>query len=219
MTSTRLDHILLGVPDLETAVREFEQDTGVRPVVGGEHPSYGTSNALVSLSDGVYLELIGPGSSASADNAGGRFARLKNRGLVGFAMSAEDLGSVADRVRAQGYEAWGPSSGSRVTPNGERLEWQVLGIGGHSFGDFVPFLIDWGETSHPAAAAPGGLAISRFEIQHSDAAALATIHRDVLGADVEIIQADQSVLSLVVETPNGQVEFQGEGPLTILGNL
>jgi len=219
MVSTQLDHILLGVPDLETAISEFEQDTGVRPVVGGEHPSYGTSNALVSLSDGVYLELIGPGSSASADNAGGRFARLKTSGLVGFAISAEDLGSMADLARAQGFKARGPSLGSRVTPNGERLEWQVLGIGGHCFGDFVPFLIDWSETPHPSEKAPGGLTISRFEILHSDAGGLARIHRDLLGTDVEIIQADRSMLCLVLETPKGRIAFNGEGPLTFLGNL
>jgi Glyoxalase-like domain len=55
-----LDHILLGVPDLDAGVTAFEQATGVTPLRGGKRPSRGTENALVSLGNGSYLEIIAP---------------------------------------------------------------------------------------------------------------------------------------------------------------
>jgi Glyoxalase-like domain len=55
-----LDHIMLAAPDLEAAVVDFEQRTGVRPSEGGRHPGQGSRNVLATLGNGCYLEIIGP---------------------------------------------------------------------------------------------------------------------------------------------------------------
>jgi hypothetical protein len=55
--TVHIDHILLGIDDLDRGMDLFEQRSGVRPVQGGKHPG-GTHNALVSLGDGTYLEII-----------------------------------------------------------------------------------------------------------------------------------------------------------------
>ena len=34
-----IDHVMVGVSNLERAVSDFEKATGVRPVFGGKHPS------------------------------------------------------------------------------------------------------------------------------------------------------------------------------------
>jgi catechol 2,3-dioxygenase-like lactoylglutathione lyase family enzyme len=217
--TARIDHVLLGVPDLDVAVRDFEIDTGVRPMIGGEHPDFGTCNALVRLCDGAYFEIIGPGPEASAENLGGVFARLESRSLAGFALASGDLEAVAERVRQNGFEAQGPIPGSRTTPDGDHLEWQMLMIGGHEFGGFVPFLIDWGDTPHPAATAPPGLSVARFEVRHPNSGELRQIYRDLLGVDLTTVQADHSMLDLVMDTPRGRVAFRGDGPLDLLDDL
>jgi hypothetical protein len=219
MASARLDHILQGVPDVDAAVDDFERVTGVRPIAGGEHPAFGTVNALVSLSDGTFFELIGPGPGVEGNNLGGQIAELGEPRLIAFALASSELDVVADRVRAGGFEAQGPVPGRRTTPEGGELEWRMLLIGGHDFGDFVPFLIDWGDSPHPATTSPTGLSVERFEVRHPEAGVLRQIYRDLLGADVETVQADHAMLDLVMDTPKGRVAFRGDGPMRFLEEL
>jgi hypothetical protein len=219
MASARLDHILLGVPDVDSAVDDFERVTGVRPVAGGEHPAFGTANALVSLSDGCYFEIFGPGPGVEGNNLGGQLAMQGERRLIAFALASSKLDVVAERVREGGFEAQGPIPGSRTTPDGDELDWQMLLIGGHDYGAFVPFLIDWGDSPHPATTSPTGISVERFEVHHPDAGVLGQIYRDLLGAEVETVHADHSMLDLVLDTPKGRVAFRGEGPLRFLEDL
>src|SRR5215212_4539834 len=92
-----IDHILLGVPDLQSGTKAFERATGVKPVYGGKHPGRGTENALVSLGDGVYLELIAPQPQPDATTELTReLAALKEPRLVGWAAHATGLPALRE---------------------------------------------------------------------------------------------------------------------------
>lgn len=53
-----LDHLVLGVPDLEEGVANFARRTRLSPVFGGRHPT-GTADYLVKLGSSAYLEILG----------------------------------------------------------------------------------------------------------------------------------------------------------------
>lgn len=133
---TGIDHIVIVVSDLEAAVKDYEQ-LGFRVVPGGRHP-IGTYNALISLADGAYIELI-------AFYEGNREHRWwnplqKGGGLVDFCMQTDDLTSDTARFRSAGVNIDDPQPLTRMRPDGTQLRW-VLSIPREGHRGVAPFLI------------------------------------------------------------------------------
>ncbi len=116
-----LDHILLGCFDLTTGIDFVEKRTGIRAAFGGVHPGRGTRNALLSLGEKHYLEIIAldPLQSDAPDDHG--LTKLVEPRLVGWAAHPGDLDQFAARLRSASIEFDGPSPGSRKRPDGRLL--------------------------------------------------------------------------------------------------
>jgi hypothetical protein len=200
--AARLDHIVVGVPDLEAATDAIEGLTGVRPVFGGEHPNRGTHNALLSLGDGVYLELIAVRPGAEAPD----FAALQ--GLPGptpvdWAVAVDDPATASSRLRAAGFAPTIPKPGSRRTPAGAVLHWETFGLEPAPPG--APFFIHWlPETPHPSGTSPAGCSLSRLAIASPDAGALGRL-RDALGLRLDIQESQATQITLTLRCPKGTV--------------
>ena len=132
-TPTRplLDHLILLASSLPLATAHFS-GLGFAVHPGGTHADGLTENALVSLPDGVYLELIAflPGAARSAHWWG---AKTPN-GWADWALTPPAGMSAADVLAAMhssasargGREQWNaPRAGGRRTPEGRQLEWEV----------------------------------------------------------------------------------------------
>jgi Glyoxalase-like domain len=111
-----VDHLLLGVPDLDRGIAWVERMTDVKAMIGGSHPGRGTRNALLSLGGRQYLEIIAPDPAQSTFGFQIDLRKLSEPRLVNWAAASTDLDGVAKRASAAGQSVAGPRDGSRQRP-------------------------------------------------------------------------------------------------------
>ncbi|MBM4133502.1 MAG: VOC family protein [Nitrospira sp.] len=135
-----LDHLLIAVEDLPKAM-ELYRRLGFQVLVGGEHPTVGTHNALVSFSDGCYLELIGVKKPELAQQFpfGQQVleALAKPNRLAGYALESDDVTGDVQAVRDRGLTIAKAPPGGRVRPDGQQVSWRTA----HPENPRLPFLI------------------------------------------------------------------------------
>jgi hypothetical protein len=199
-----VDHLLLGVPDLEAGMKWFEEKTGIRPAGGGSHPGRGTRNALVSLGGRHYLEIIAPDpAQAGVDNemvAG--LKKLTAPRLVGWAAASTDLEATIARLDAAKVAHSPATPGSRKRPDGRELAWRTVAV--QSDLECIPFFIDWGTTVHPSVDAPAGAKLLSLRFRHPKPAALRA-ELDRLGFDAEVETSPAPSFTARLDTPRGVV--------------
>ena len=111
-----LDHVIVGVRDLEARAKTYTALLGRAPSWRGTHPGQGTANALFRL-ENTYLELLGPvgeGGSASMLRA-----RLDSdgEGLIGMAFGTDDADACARALRDRGLSPTDPVPGTGRDPD------------------------------------------------------------------------------------------------------
>jgi hypothetical protein len=198
-----VDHILLGAADLDRATEIVAQKTGVQPVYGGKHPR-GTHNALLSLGKTTYLEIIGVQPGAKPEGFEG-LAKLDKPALIDWAVTGGDANALRESLEKAGFRLTPLQPGSRTTPAGATLHWQVFG-----FADpfpLAPFFITWSpDTPHPASTSPAGCTLKRFALAAPDTSALTKL-KTALQLDVEISAGKSPSFTLDLDCPKGPVTF------------
>jgi hypothetical protein len=204
---TLLDHILLGCSDLDRGIGFVEEHIGVRAAFGGVHPGRGTRNALLSLGEKHYLEIIAPDPKQSAVSDHYGLQMLAEPRLVGWAAHPGDLNQFAVRVRNAKLAFEGPNPGSRKRPDGRLLQWKTLNLKDDRDG-LLPFFIEWSDGSiHPSDDAPSGCKIVRFEIATPDPEKLEETAA-LLGLDVGIVRGAKAQLRATLAGPKGEVSLR-----------
>ncbi|HEY9515723.1 MAG TPA: VOC family protein [Gemmatimonadaceae bacterium] len=204
----RLDHFLYAGRDLEPMCIEFESLTGVKPNLGGRHPGLGTRNALASLGESVYFELLATDREQQLDGTmGGRIQAFQVPRLFAFMLKASDLETVQQTLERNDIES-DLFAASRETPEGQTLRWRLLVPRDNRFGEFVPRFIDWLDTTHPASTSAKGCAFESFEMGHPKAKEIgALLH--ALDSDIHVLRADRPYLHLSIATPRGSLVLTG----------
>ncbi len=208
--TSAVDHLLLGVGDLDHGIGWVEKTTGVKAVVGGSHPGVGTRNALVSLGGRRYLEIIAP----DPDQADYKFRidvrKLAQPRLITWAARATDIHAVAKRALDAGSETFGPQQGSRARPDGKLLRWKTLGVRnefGASGVEPIPFFIEWAPDSlHPSQDSPEGCVLRALEIEHPNSAGVTALLAK-LGIEAKVKPGESVRLTATLRTPKGNVRL------------
>jgi hypothetical protein len=201
-----LDHIILGIDDLDRGVAWVEQQTGVCAMFGGVHPGRGTRNALLALGPDCYLEIMAPDPQQSSPAWFPQVLTLREPRLIAWAVPTPDLTALAQAAVAAGFPIDGPHDGARARPDGKVLSWRLFHLRDER-GGLVPFFIEWGRDSvHPAADAPPGCHLESFHLRSPDAQALSSVCQ-TLAVDVRVEPGEKPLMLARVASPRGAVEL------------
>lgn len=117
---------------------------GIPTVYGGMHSNHATEMALVSFTDGSYLELIAiqpnPDPQAVAQHEWSKFLD-SDATPCAWAARVKDLTAEVKRLKDAGVTVSAPVKSGRQRPDGVRLEWETSQLGTETRGTFFPFLI------------------------------------------------------------------------------
>jgi hypothetical protein len=203
-----LDHILLGCNNLDSGIAFVEAHTGIRATPGGAHPGAGTHNALLSLGERHYLEIIAPDPAQpdSTNQLSLILTKLTEPRLVGWAAHPANISVLAEKLRNAGVPFEGPVAGSRKRPDGHILHWQVLHLEDDASG-LLPFFIEWGAgTTHPSADSPSGCRLSTFELITQNPDQL-TKQTTLLSLNVAIKKGAEPQLHARILGPKGELNL------------
>jgi len=199
-----LDHFILGCDDLDRGIDFVEKHTGVRAAFGGVHPGRGTRNALLSLGERRYLEIMAPDPAQKLAPQIPRLRELKEPHIVGWAVHPANVNQLVARLREAGVAFKDPQPGSRQRPDGKVLHWRSLTLNDDLDGR-LPFFIEWSADSlHPSADAPKGCRLVHFGAvapQPDDLAKFATF----LQIDLPISRGDKPALQATIVGPKGEL--------------
>lgn len=206
--SSVVDHLVYGVPDLEAGMAGIERLLGCDVVPGGRHEDWGTRNALVSLGETCYLEIIGPDPDTTIDGDPVLFGLdvLEQPRLVTWAAKGNDLDVILERATTVGVDLGGVFPGSRQLPDGSVLAWRLTNPFAERINGTVPFFIDWGSSTHPAAMLPPGCDLVDLTVAHPDAARVESVLRAV-GIPVEVTVQATMAIAATIQTPNGIINL------------
>lgn len=200
-----IDHLILGVDDLIRGMEEFARRTGVTPVKGGVHPGRGTQNALASLGNGIYVEILAPSNEAGTQRDSGTMHATLTP--VGWALHTTDLPAVIAGMRAEGVAMSDIRSGARARPDGVQLTWQTAAATGDAM-DAAPFFIHWGTgTPHPSTQSPVGCRFKSASLGETRPAPLSKFLSTV-GIAVKVSASDKRAMTIVLSCPKGEVTFR-----------
>ena len=204
-----VDHFMWAAVDLDTATAEFEKLTGVRPEFGGRHQGFGTHNALVSLGNGTYMEVLALDPEQSADNPIVREIREMNSPeILAYHLQRSDLENTVQVLQGLGIPYTGPLDLGRKRPDGSELNWRLLFPESPVFKHALPIFIDWMDAPHPSKSAPGGCILTHFEVGHARDDELREIYQ-ALGVTVKVVKSEQAYVRAILDSPKGEVSLQG----------
>jgi hypothetical protein len=243
--SLPIDHLVVLARGLDRAIDDFEQRLGVRATLGGRHEAFGTHNALLSLGEDCYLELIAPEPDADPSQVTRRWPfipprprnwpRLRNWPLnrpshgpshwpdagndretasaeapwrlVNFAIRSRDIARDVQRARSRGFDPGEVIAMSRERPDGTRLSWTLALRDEAACGGLVPFLIDWGNSPHPASSCPRGCRLIELRGEHPDPDAA---RRALAAVDcaMDVTAGPRPALIALIESPRGRIELR-----------
>lgn len=211
MTQSRTDHIVIGASTLKLGADYVEHILGVQVPNGGDHIMMGTHNKVMTLGDGVYLEIIAVNPELAPperprwfglDDPNVISSLEKSPRLITWAINTYDLAALT-------RESTIAVGDIQQAERGE-LRWRVAlpDDGRLSAAGFFPLCIEWLVDFHPSERMPDlNCRLQKLEIHHRRARwlqqCLASIGADRLVSINECDDSETALLTATIQTPTG----------------
>lgn len=212
---TRIDHVMICVPDLNEGIAAYTR-IGFSVFPGGSHAGRATHNAIAFHEDD-YLELLslrdGECDHWAAVEPGSSDARLaeylsRGGGFRYVAVQSDDLAADVAAMRQRGVDVSDATDGGRRTPAGQELRWKAAGLGAKN--PLPIFFIQHRtprderrrQVARPGQHPNGALRIDRVYIVVNDLGPAVEAYSRVLGMPAPkiqrgaVIKADMAVFDL-----------------------
>jgi len=207
---TRIDHVMICVPDLEQGIDAYTR-IGFRVYPGGSHAGRATHNAIAFQHED-YLELLSLRDRNAPIAAGSSEARLaeflaRGGGFRYVAVQSDALDADVAAMRARGVDISEPADGARQTPSGQELRWKSASLGPRNplpifFVQHLTPLAERRQVAHAGDHPNGVLRLDRVYLAVPDLTGVVETYARVLGMSVPkiqrgaVIKADMAVFDL-----------------------
>lgn len=211
----RLDHVSYAATrdELLDVVRRLGSALGASFADGGLHPRFGTTNFVLALDGGTYIEVVAPLDHPATDRAPfGQAVRRRAQeggGWLGWAVSVPDLAPVEARLGRESVP------GNRQRPDGVELRWNQIGVRALIEDPQLPYFTHWlvEPELHPSAGARPGVRIAKLEIAGDPAELSAWLGEpsthplDAVDVDWVDPPDDRGLIAVHVQTARGLVRL------------
>lgn len=202
-----IDHIVYAVDDLEKGMLHIQELTGVSPVYGGRHLSKGTHNALINTGKGSYLEIISvdPENLEIKSNRWMGVDRINRPMIMRWCLKSKDLLLDQKVLKANDRRMGEIVEGSRMTQQGELLEWKMILPLAEPAVEIIPFMVDWSKsTHHPSDQLEDECQLIDIMLSHPNPTPL---NKVLLGLDSKskVTQGSAPSINIKLFTPKGEV--------------
>ena len=135
---SRIDHIVYYCKDLESSIVKFSSLFGVSPVISGRHKQWGSWNALFSLNNDTYFELLADDPKSEIEHSGllktlaNNISSITGEGIITYMIRPpikykSKLNKFhKDILNQTNYDMGQIFGGQRETMDKKILKWQLL---------------------------------------------------------------------------------------------
>jgi hypothetical protein len=134
----RIDHVVVGVRDLDVAAKRILEEYGLEAQPGGAHSGAGTANMIVPVGNDQFLELLTITDSRSRHPIVrwlGKLVLEEDR-LLALVIEPDDLDATAERLGEPTIEQ------DRVYDDGRRVGFRLTGVAGLLGPEVLPFFVE-----------------------------------------------------------------------------
>ena len=181
MTS-KLDHLIIAVSDLDKAEKNYKKVFGVDPVWRGEHKNLGTANVIFNFKN-TYFELLASSGVGIGADFVDQTLEESGEGLIGSVFGSKDIEATAASIKNKGFLLGDISNGDGINlKNNEVRKWKNLFLPPELTRGIFTFIIEHTEGTLPMSNYLDSGTINKLDhvvINTNDADGLIDIYRDV----------------------------------------